>query len=132
MGLFYHEGRIKMILFDMSESLNLAKKYLRQNVEVTIDRQLGTRHPKWGFIYEVNYGYLKGIKAPDGEDLDAYILKIDTPVEKFKGKVVAIVHRLKDDDDKLVVVPDGQNVTDDEIKKYTEFQEKFFEHEIIR
>jgi inorganic pyrophosphatase len=116
----------------MSESLELAKKYLGQNVEVIIDRQLGSKHPKWGFVYEVNYGYLKNIKAPDGEDLDAYVLKIEIPVTKFSGKVVAIVHRLKDDDDKLVVIPDGQNITDEEIEKLTKFQEKFFNHEIIR
>lgn len=116
----------------MSESLELAKKYLGQNVEVIIDRQLGSKHPKWGFVYEVNYGYLKNIKAPDGEDLDAYVLKIEIPVTKFNGKVVAIVHRLKDDDDKLVVIPDGQNITDEEIEKLTKFQEKFFNHEIIR
>ena len=116
----------------MSESLELAKKYLGENVEVTIDRQLGSKHPKWEFIYEVNYGYLDGIKAPDGEDLDAYVLGVDVPVEKFKGKVIAIVHRLKDDDDKLVVVADKQNVSDEEIEKATKFQEKFFEHEIIR
>ncbi len=116
----------------MSESLELAKKYLGQNVEVKIDRQLGSKHPKWGFIYEVNYGYLENIKAPDGEDLDAYVLKVEIPVTKFSGKVVAIVHRLKDDDDKLVVIPDGQYITDEEIEKLTKFQEKFFDHEIIR
>jgi inorganic pyrophosphatase len=116
----------------MSESLDLAKKYLGQSVEVTIDRQLGTKHPKWDFIYTVNYGYLEGIKAPDGEDLDAYVLGIEMPVTRFSGKVAAIVHRLKDDDDKLVVIPEGQEVSDEEIEKKTEFQEKFFEHEIIR
>lgn len=116
----------------MSESLELAKKYLGQNVEVTIDRQLGSKHPKWGFVYEVNYGYLENIKAPDGEDLDAYVLKVEIPVTKFSGKVVAIVHRLKDDDDKLVVIPDEQDIADEEIEKLTEFQEKFFDHEIIR
>lgn len=116
----------------MSKSLELAKEQLGKNVEVTIDRQLGSKHPKWDFLYTVNYGYLKGIKAPDGEDLDAYVLKIEEAVERFNGRVVAIIHRLKDDDDKLVVVPDGQNVTDNEIEKYTEFQEKFFEHTIIR
>lgn len=91
----------------MSESLEIAKKYLSQNVVVTIDRQLGTKHPKWGFVYNVNYGYLEGIKAPDGEDLDAYVLKVEVPVSRFSGKVLAIIHRLKDDDDKLVVVPEG-------------------------
>ena len=28
-----------------------------KEVEVKIDRQLGTNHPKHGFVYEVNYGY---------------------------------------------------------------------------
>jgi len=121
-----------MIELLMSQSLELAKKYLGQEVKVIIDRQLGSQHPKWGFVYGVNYGYLEGIKAPDGEDLDAYVLKVEVPVSRFEGKVVAIVHRLKDDDDKLVVVPEGQEVSDEEIEKATEFQEKFFEHEIVR
>ena len=116
----------------MSISLDLAKKYLGQNVEVTIDRQLGTKHPKWDFIYGVNYGYLEGVKAPDGDDLDAYVLKVNIPVEKFSGKVVAIVHRLNNDDDKLVVIPEGEEISDEEIDEATEFQEKFFKHEIIR
>lgn len=116
----------------MSKSLEIAKEYLGKIVNVTVDRQLGTKHPKWDFIYGVNYGYLEGIKAPDGEDLDAYILKVEVPVSKFSGKVVAIVHRLKDDDDKLVVISDGEEVSDEEIEKATEFQEKFFEHIIIR
>lgn len=116
----------------MSKSLELAKKYLGQNVEVTIDRQLGTKHPKWDFIYGVNYGFLEGIKAPDGEDLDAYVLGVEEPITRFNGKVLAIVHRLKDDDDKLVVVSEDREITNEEIEKRTEFQEKFFEHEIIR
>lgn len=116
----------------MSQSLELAKKLLNTQVEVTVDRQLGTFHPKWNFRYDVNYGYIQGIIAPDGEELDAYLLKVDVPVERFSGQVVAIIHRLKDDDDKLIVIPNNENVTDQEIEKFVEFQEKFFEHEIIR
>jgi len=121
-----------MLQSTMSESLDLAKKFLGQRVEVTIDRQLGSKHPKWGFIYKVNYGYLEGVKAPDGEDLDAYVLGVKIPMAKFKGEVVAIVHRLKDDDDKLVIIPEGKIVSDEEIESKIKFQEKFFEHEIIR
>ncbi|HRS22596.1 MAG TPA: inorganic pyrophosphatase, partial [Candidatus Woesebacteria bacterium] len=73
-----------------------------------------------------------GVLAPDGEELDAYLLKVNTPVETFHGQVIAIIHRLKDDDDKLVVVPTGQTITDEEIEKIVAFQEKWFEHEIIR
>ena len=114
-----------------SKSLVLAKSYLGQEVEVTIDRPLGSLHPKHGFLYEVNYGYLKGVKSPDGEDLDAYVLGIETPLELYKGTVTAIIHRLEDDDDKLVVTPNGTNLTIEEIDQAVHFQEQWFEHEVI-
>jgi len=81
----------------MSESLKLAEAYLDKIVEVTVDRSLGSKHPKHGFEYTVNYGFLKGKKAPDGEDLDAYILGVNEAVESFTGTCIAIVHRLQDD-----------------------------------
>jgi len=115
-----------------SESLQLAEKYLGQIVEITMDRPLGTLHPKHGFKYEANYGYIKDVTAPDGEDLDAYYLGISQSVETAKGKVIAIIHRLKDDDDKLVVVPENIELTDEEIEKATHFQEQWFEHVILR
>jgi len=114
-----------------SKSLVLAKEFLNKKVKVKIDRQLGSKHPKWGFEYLANYGYIEGAIAPDGEELDAYLLKVDSPVEEFEGEVVAIVHRTDNDDDKLVVVPVGQTITDEQIESATEFQEKFFKHEII-
>lgn len=115
-----------------SESLKLAETYLGKEVEVVIDRQLGSLHPKHGFRYEANYGYIKGVKAPDEEDLDAYFLGINEPIETAKGKVIAVIHRLKDDDDKLVVVPENTRLTDEEIEEATLFQEQWFEHKIIR
>ncbi|MDD4106939.1 MAG: inorganic diphosphatase [Candidatus Shapirobacteria bacterium] len=115
-----------------SQSLVLATSYLNQIIQVYIDRQLGSVHPKWKFKYPVNYGYIKDVLAPDGEELDAYVLKIDKPLDKFTGRVVAIIHRINDDDDKLIVIPDGQSIADDEIEKLTEFQEKWFKHEIVR
>lgn len=115
-----------------SKSLALATSYLNQIIEVCIDRQLDSVHPKWKFKYPVNYGYIKGVLAPDGEELDAYVLKVDNPLEKFTGRVIAIIHRIDDDDDKLIVIPDGQSITDNEIEKLTEFQEKWFKHEIVR
>lgn len=115
-----------------SKSLVLATSYLNQIIQVYIDRQLGSVHPKWKFKYPVNYGYIKDVLAPDGEELDAYVLKIDKPLDKFTGRVVAIIHRINDDDDKLIVIPDGQSIADDEIEKLTEFQEKWFKHEIVR
>lgn len=115
-----------------SISLKLCKQYLGKEVDLVIDREVGSIHPKWNFVYECNYGYIKGVMAPDGEELDAYLLKINTPVKEFHGKVVAVIHRLKDDDDKLVVVPINESVTDEEIDKLVAFQEKWFEHQIYR
>lgn len=115
-----------------SRSLLLSKDLLGKTVTVKVDRQLGTKHPKWGFEYGVNYGYIEDVLAPDGEELDAYILKVDEPVKSFTGVVVAIVHRTEDDDDKLIVIPKGESVTDEEIEKAIDFQEKWFKHQIIR
>jgi inorganic pyrophosphatase len=105
---------------------------LGKRVTVTIDRPKGSRHPQWDFEYPVNYGFLKGVPVPDGEDLDAYVLKVEEPVEEFVGEVIAIIHRLDDDDDKLVVVPEHQNLFDEEVEQLVEFQERWFEHQIFR
>ena len=106
--------------------------YLGQKVNVTIDRPLGSKHPKHGFIYEVNYGYVPNTKSPDGEELDAYYLGIDKSIEKADGICIAVIHRTNDDDDKLIVVPEGMDISDEEIERLVEFQEKWFKHIIIR
>jgi inorganic pyrophosphatase len=112
---------------------DLYTKYLGQNVNVVMDRPLGSNHPKHGFRYEVNYGFIPDTKAPDGEEVDAYVLGIDIPLDKFSGKCIAVIHRLNDDDDKLVVVPESsEGMTDDEINKLTFFQEQYFKSIIIR
>lgn len=117
----------------MSASLKLAQEYLGKEVEVIVDRPLGSKHPKHGFIYQTNYGYIPGTKSPDGEELDAYYLGGDNPLKKAKGFALAIIHRTQDDDDKLVVVSEEKNdISDEEIEKAVEFQEKWFEHVIVR
>jgi inorganic pyrophosphatase len=115
-----------------SRSLALARLWLGCRVTVRIDRPLGSRHPRWGFLYPVNYGYLPGVTAPDGEELDAYVIGVEEPLSEFSGRCIAVVHRMDDDDDKLVVVPEGLPLTDDEIRALTHFQEQFFESEIVR
>ena len=108
------------------------KEYLGKEVEVIIDRPMGSKHPKQGFSYEVNYGFVPGTLSPDGEELDAYYLGADKPIEKAKGICIAIIHRINDNDDKLVVVPNDKSFTDEEIEKLVEFQEKWFKHIILR
>lgn len=109
-----------------------SKIYLNQIVNVKIDRQLGSNHPKHGFIYMLNYGYIPNTISGDGEELDAYLLGVFEPVEEFTGKVIAIIKRTNDNDDKLIVVPDGKTYSDEQIRALTEFQERFFESVIIR
>ena len=115
-----------------SKSLELSKQFLGKEIEVFFDRPRGSKHPKYGFTYEVNYGYIEGIMAPDGEELDAYYLGVSEPLQKARGVVIAIIHRFDDDDDKLVVVPESFSMSNDEIEKAVNFQEQWFKHEIIR
>jgi len=115
-----------------SESFKLAKTFLGKDVEVIMDRPLGSTHPKHGFVYEVNYGYLENVIAPDGEELDAYYLGVSSSLEKATGKVIAIVHRADNDDDKLVVVPEGITLSDEEISNQVNFQEQWFKSSIVR
>lgn len=120
----------------MSESLKLAKQFLGQKVDIEIDRPLGSRHPKFGFFYELNYGFVPSTPqrttiAPDGEALDAYIIDSDQPLEKAQGRCIAIIHRLNDDDDKLIISVDQTEIRLEEIKRRTYFQEQFFDSKII-
>ena len=116
----------------MENKITNSAEYLGKAVAIKIDRQLGTKHPKHSFVYELNYGFVPDTISPDGEELDAYLLGVDTPVETFTGKCIAIIHRTNDDDDKLVVVPEGKEFSDEEIRTFTHFQEQFFKSEIVR
>ena len=105
-----------------------AKEYLGQIFTVVVDRPMGSRHPEWGHIYPVNYGYIPGRLALDGELQDAYVLGIGVPLETFTGRCIAIVHRLNDVEDKLIVVAeDGPLLTPEEIMLQVDFQERYFE-----
>ena len=103
-----------------------------KTVTVTVDRAMGTYHPKHRDIYyPINYGYVEGVMSPDGEWQDAYILGVSKPVKKFTGKVIAIVKRNDDIEDKWVVAPDNMKFAKQEIEKQIYFQEKYFDSYII-
>ena len=100
-------------------------------VKVIVDRPLGTVHPKYKDIYySVNYGYVFGVMAPDGEEQDAYILGVNQPVKEFVGKVIAIIHRFNDVEEKWVVAPKDISFSKDEIMQQVDFQEQYFHTEI--
>ena len=107
-------------------------KYLNKIITIKIDRPVGSKHPKHGFIYPVNYGYVPNTISGDGEELDSYVLGIYEPLETFTGKCIAIIHRTNDNDDKLVVVPENKTFTNEEIKVLTAFQEQYFKNIILR
>lgn len=101
-------------------------------LEVWIDRPLGSRHPAHpNLIYPVNYGYVPGYLAGDGEPQDAYVLGVSEPLERFSGQLIAIIRRLDDVEDKWVVVPPGLELTKEEIAAQTMFQEQWFRTEIV-
>lgn len=124
--------RIKVIIMLGGSIMDIAKDFIGKKVHVTIDRKLGSKHPNWKFIYLNNYGYIPNTMSGDGEELDAYILGVFEPLETFDGICIAVLHRLNEDDDKLIVVPEGKNYTDEQIDCLTEYQERFFKHIIIR
>ena len=100
-------------------------------VKVIVDRPLGSHHPKYkNMIYTVNYGYVPGIIAADGEEQDAYILGVNKPIKEFTGKLIAVIHRFDDIEEKWVVVPTDTSLTKEEIMRQVDFQERFFKIEI--
>ena len=108
------------------------RTFIGQLVSIEIDRPMGSRHPKAGFMFPVNYGFLPGVPAPDGDDRDVYLLGVFEPVESYHGRCIAVIHRDDDDDDKLVVVPDGVEYSDEQIIALTEFLERHFESSVTR
>ena len=102
-----------------------------KTVSVVIDRPLGSYHPTQRTLYyPVNYGYVEGVLAADGEEQDAYVLGVDVPIERFTGKLIAVIRRRDDVEDKWVVAPPACFLTKEEIKAMTDFQERFFDTEI--
>ncbi len=104
-----------------------------RTVTVTVDRTLGSYHPKHkDMYYPINYGYVEGIMAPDGEEQDAYILGVGEAIERFTGKIIAIVHRYDDIEEKWVVAPEGLTFTKEEIWEQIRFQEQYFDGELVQ
>ena len=98
---------------------------LGTQVHVVVDRPIGYRHDD--IVYPVNYGYIPGILAGDGEDQDAYILGVPYPVSSFDGQVVGAVRRKNDCEDKLVVAPEGMVFHQGQIAEAVRFQEQYFD-----
>lgn len=108
------------------------RTYLGQLVTIVMDRPIGTKHTKNGhsWIYPVNYGYLPGVPGGDGEEQDVYLLGVNIPVKTYTARVIGIVHRLDDVEDKLIAAPEGLFFTAEEMAKAVAFQEQYHQSEI--
>ncbi len=69
--------------------------------------------------------------AGDGADQDVYYLGEEKAVSEFTGRVIAVIHRFNDVEDKWVVAKDGCEFSQEEIESAVDFQEKFFDSEVI-
>lgn len=103
--------------------------YLGKTVTVAIDRPMGFLHNSGGHFlaYPLNYGFLPGVIGGDGEELDVYILGVDRPLKSFTGRVVGIVHRRDDEEDKLVAAPDDLRPNQAQIAAAVHFTERFYD-----
>lgn len=111
--------------------IDILKGLIGKEIDVIIDRPIGTTYPKYkDMIFSVNYGYIDGFYGGDNEYQDVYILWEDKPLNNYRGKVIAIVHRLNDNEDKLVVYNYGY-LSSNEIEEAIKFQEKYFNYDII-
>lgn len=126
-SLCYNTKRILVFFLNYKGIYNMIGK----TVTVTIDRPRGAYHPKYpNLYYPINYGYIKNTMSPDGEEMDAYVLGIDQPLREFTGHVIAIIRRLNDVEDKLVVAPEGLVFSKAQIIELTAFQEQYFDIEV--
>lgn len=107
------------------------RDYLNKKVKVIIDRPLGSKHPKDDIFYPLNYGYIPNTISGDGEEVDVYVIGEFLPLKEFDGIVIALIHRNNDVEDKLVVSKHSNKYTKEQIKALVEFQERFFDSQII-
>lgn len=102
---------------------------LGKTVHVEVDRPIGYRHGD--IVYPVNYGYIPGMMAGDGEEQDAYILGVSQPITSFDGRVIGAVRRRNDCEDKLVVAPEDVVFHQGQIAEAVHFQEQYFDSHVL-
>ncbi len=113
-----------------SREENIAS-WLDKTIEIRIDRPMGSAHPrKPSLIYPINYGYIPGVPGGDGSDQDVYLMGVDQPVEAYTARVIGVIHRRDDVEDKLVAAPEGMVFTQDQIAQAVNFVERFFDSRV--
>ena len=107
----------------------LVKSYLGKVVDIEIDRPIGYVHKKknYDLVYPINYGYIPGVLGGDDEELDVYLMGVDEPVEAYTCRIVGIVYRRNDVEDKLIAAPLDKRYTAEEIASAIYFQEQYYD-----
>ncbi len=108
------------------------KPYLGRTVDIEIDRPIGYVHHKGEktLVYPINYGFIPGVLGGDGEELDVFLIGVDRPVETFRGRIIGIVYRADDVEDKLIMAPEGMSFTVPEMEAAVAFQEKYYDSHV--
>lgn len=122
----YLKGKHDFIVYTLRKAL--VKSYLGKTVDIKIDRPIGYVHQKekYSLTYPINYGYIPGVLGGDGEELDVYLMGVDKPVSEYKVKIIGIVHRENDVEDKLIAAPENMNFNQAQIAEAIHFQEKYY------
>lgn len=125
----YLQGKQAFITYTLRKALIYS--YRGKMVNIVIDKPIGSVHPQYNnLIYTLNYGAIPGVYGGDGEELDVYLMGVNTPVKEYNAKVIAVVHRHNDVEDKLVAAPKEMCFTKAEIEAAVRFQEQYFESEV--
>ena len=112
----------------LKERHDQVEGYLGKEISIEIDRPIGYVHHKGEktLVYPINYGYIPGVLGGDGEELDVFLVGVDTPVETYTGRVIGIAYRADDVEDKLIMAPEGVSFTAEEMARAVYFQEKYY------
>ena len=105
------------------------ESYLGKTVTIEIDRPIGYEHHKGEktLLYPINYGFIPGVLGGDGEELDVFLVGVDQPVSVYTGRIVGIVYRADDVEDKLIMAPEGGSFCAEEMARAVYFQEKYYQ-----
>jgi inorganic pyrophosphatase len=103
--------------------------WLGREITVVIDRPAGSKHETHDLRYPINYGFVPNTVSGDGEPVDVYVLGTGAPLEVCFAKVVAVVVRSNDVEDKLVAAVAG-TWSAEAVTEAIAFQERFFDSRV--
>ena len=121
------------VFLSPEEREELIRLYLGKTVSVVIDRPVGFHHVTKGvhLDYTINYGFLPGVTGGDGEDQDVYVLGVEEPLEGFTGRIIGVVRRKDDNEDKFIAAPEGMTFSAEQMRQKIHFVEKYFDSTVF-